>query len=105
MCEISTAWAVNEMEQLRADIEEAESERAFAQWLADDYRDDSQKWQIKYEALERDFDSKLEQVNLALRDKCMTFLDLIAQYDKIIKRVGIDNPTIRNLRRKGHLDV
>ena len=74
-------WFVMQIEQLRADIEEAEIAKDEAIEEAEDYLNIAEDWQHKYKKYKAELDDAQNKINMELRDKLMLYLSLINEYE------------------------
>jgi hypothetical protein len=93
---------------LQDDLETVEMDRAEAVRKMKVARERGMKNSRKFARLKRDFDDKLLEGHLELRDKAMIYLSLINEYESLLKYTApgaLSSGTIKRLRQRGGLQV
>jgi len=104
--EESIRHLAEQIDQLRDDLEDAETERDLKEAEADKWyeayeRKSSQCNKIKFEAMQ-----KAEDMNTDLRDKALIYLSLINEYELYLKAMPkAAQDRINNLKRRGGIIV
>jgi hypothetical protein len=96
------------VDNLRQDLEEAELLQKKAEDICGRALDQASDWSDKYHAVKRGIKQRVDDMNGELRAKSMIYLNLIAEYEKLIGQQAPDylqQPTIQSLRRRGGLQV
>jgi hypothetical protein len=115
-CHWKCPWPADEMNQLLMDAEEMEMERddmAIKMTRARDNANRAQhqtrKAQASLSSHRREVAEEFDGVNKDLTSKCLIYLDLIKEYEIIIKKYSgyngmkLTTTAIQNLRRRGGL--
>jgi hypothetical protein len=106
--EMDDSWQAQEIDQLQDDLESAEMNEALAVRKMEMAKDRSQKNSRKFAKLKRDFNDQLLKGHMDLRDKSMIYLDLINEYESLLKYTApgaVSSGTIKKLRQRGGLTV
>jgi hypothetical protein len=104
-------WPVIEIDQLRDDVESAEMGEAMARQRMSRAEDEVMLVRASYNNLKKTMDDKIQSSNGEISKKCMIYLSLINEYEKIIAvytanhLIKLNTTAITNLRKRGGLPV
>jgi hypothetical protein len=104
----TSTWQADEIDQLRADLEESEGAIAALETESYNWYESYEKSSEELRHLKDSFQDKLNEENMALRDKSMIYLSLINEFEDLIDSMMVKVPTDRlrrilNLKKRGEM--
>jgi hypothetical protein len=104
-------WGEGEIDMLRGDVADAQEAQYLAEETAKEALVLADTYQNKYQQIEASIQDKIDSMNGELRKKAMIYLDLIAEYETVLKfyamhtQVKLATSKITELRKRGGLQV
>jgi hypothetical protein len=102
------SWCAQELDGLQDDLDTARMDKAEAIRKMGVARERAKNNSRKFARLKKNFNDKLLLGHMELRDKAMIYLDLIDEYESLLKYTApgaISSGTIKKLRQRGGLIV